>query len=246
MSDHERLVAMKHNGFEGIFFMYDGSALLQKRVEDALSLGLKVDMLHLPFKGINSIWLEGHAGDDFVKTLIEGVKFAARYRIRTVVCHLSGGLTPPPPSYLGLGRIKMVHHAAREFGVKLCMENTRDNHYLDYFFDNYSEIDDIGFCFDFGHTNCFTHDTRDPRWHYYVGKLECVHMHDNDGVNDLHAMPLEGNLDWQYLMPMVFRDHPDVPMTLEFIDSTHHDKGMTEERFIAQAAERLTWLESLI
>lgn len=246
LSDKERLDYMKEVGFEGIFFMYDGSDRLRDNVEYAKSIGLEVDMLHLPFRDVNSIWLQGPKGDEFVDRVVEGLTFAGRYRIRVGVCHLSASLTPPEPCKLGLERLERIHMAAKELGVKLCVENTRHNHFLQYFFDNYPRLDEIGFCFDFGHTNCFSHDVRSPRWPQYLTKLECVHMHDNDGERDLHAMPQEGTLDWEYLMPTVFSDHPDVPMTLEFINSTHHEEGMSEKDFINLAYRRLSRLESLI
>ncbi|MBO4535349.1 MAG: sugar phosphate isomerase/epimerase [Clostridia bacterium] len=246
LSDRARLDYMQEVGFDGVFFMYDGSDRLREVVEYAQSIGLEVNMIHLPFYDVNSLWLEGPEGDAFVDKVIEGLRFAARYHIRTGVCHLSSSLTPPEPCELGLERMERIHRAAKELGVLLCVENTRHYHFLRYFFDHYPAIDEIGFCFDFGHVNCFTHDVHDPHWSRYIEQLACVHMHDNDGEYDLHAMPMEGNLDWNYLMPLVFRDHPDVPMTLEFIHSTHHDKGMSEKAFIDRAYRRLVWLESLI
>lgn len=81
----------------------------------------------------------------------------------------------------------------------------------------------IGVCYDTGHANCMAPSpAKDPRnypeyqkrswWENGIieedGALELlrehvvtVHIHDNDGYADLHAMPGDGTIDWNTLMP---------------------------------------------
>ena len=54
----------------------------------------------------------------------------------------------------------------------------------------------LGFCYDSGHENAFT-----PNEDYlseYGDILVALHLHDNDGKNDLHMLPLQpnGTIDW--------------------------------------------------
>ena len=182
-----------------------------------------------------------------MEKLIAGLHYAASMGIRNVVCHISNSPQPPAHNELGLSRFERVVQVAETRNVQFCMENTRRNDYLDWFFAEFKYADKVKFCFDLGHTNAFTHDTTDPRWLGYIERLACVHMHDNDGKTDQHLLPFDGNLNWQYLMPTVFRAHRDIPLTLEFTDIARTLRpSWSEKRFLEEAYERLSILEHMI
>ena len=118
---------------------------------------------------------------------------------------------------------------------------------MDWLFANLPSRDELGFCFDTGHTNGFTKDTTDPRWLPYFDRMVCNHVHDNDGTGDQHLLPFDGNLNWQYLMPAAFAHKKDIPLTLEFTNNarTLHPEW-NEQRFLQEAMERACVLESMI
>ena len=63
------------------------------------------------------------------------------------------------------------------------------------------EIDSpsLGICFDFGHAHLMKHDL--PKMVRTVGPwLRCTHIHDNYQLQDDHAIPTNGNLDWSAAM----------------------------------------------
>ena len=242
-----KIDAIKGVGFDGIFFIFEGDRNFYEANNYAQKVGLKIDSMHLPFNNVNDIWREGEDGDYFADRLKAGIHYAGSMGIENVVAHISSSQHPPKPNELGLKRFEQVLEVAEQRQVKFCMENTRMNEHLDWFFQNFLGADKVGFCFDMGHTNAFTHDTTDPRWLPYLDKLACVHMHDNDGTADQHLLPFDGNLNWQYLMPTVFRDHKDIPLTLEFTDiaRTFHPYW-TERKFLEEAMDRLIVLEHMI
>ena len=54
----------------------------------------------------------------------------------------------------------------------------------------------FGFCWDSGHSLVIGKDVG-KMIHMVGSHLEALHLHDNDGVEDLHIMPYTGKLDWE-------------------------------------------------
>lgn len=83
----------------------------------------------------------------------------------------------------------------------------------------------LGVCYDFGHANIVTarpgasdRDWPEKRKRIWRGRpviwesdmlqrllpeVVCLHMHDNDGVDDLHALPGTGTVEWKKLLPLL-------------------------------------------
>lgn len=106
--------------------------------------------------------------------------------------------------------------AAKKYGVKLCLENMfsgsggrisegscADADETCFYIDKLNEeagADLFGYCFDIGHANLMHRNMR--RFINKLGKrLTCLHIHDNDGADDLHLCPytqvrLRGKCNW--------------------------------------------------
>lgn len=109
---------------------------------------------------------------------------------------------------------------AKKYGVKLCLENGAQGGFghsvagactdvadMCWYIDRLNEeagCDCFGFCYDVGHANCSMRNIRyDLR---VLGKrLTVLHLHDNDGIHDLHLIPYTQqhigphriNTDWE-------------------------------------------------
>lgn len=100
--------------------------------------------------------------------------------------------------------IDSVAPFAKETGITICIENLYDSvgghlvegpccnakkaaDRIDYFNDKYgAEV--LGFCFDVGHANIVGIDFE--KFITTLGsRIKVLHIHDNDGVSDLHQMP---------------------------------------------------------
>ena len=100
--------------------------------------------------------------------------------------------------------IDSIAPLAKEMGITICIENLYDGigghlvegpccnakkaaERIDYFNDKYgAEV--LGFCFDTGHANIVGIDFE--RFITTLGsRLKVLHMHDNDGISDLHQIP---------------------------------------------------------
>ena len=93
---------------------------------------------------------------------------------------------------------------AETAGVKIAIENIRNciTERPEGLIDLLNALDNDVFtvCFDVGHANYYADE--DPaqmilKLGHYIG---CTHIHDNDGVKDLHILPYYGTVDWEKVM----------------------------------------------
>jgi L-ribulose-5-phosphate 3-epimerase len=120
----------------------------------------------------------------------------AEHDIPTAVVHLSSGDNPPPPNQIGLDRLKRLVEMAERKNVNIALENLRKIEYLDFAFSNI-QSGRLGLCYDSGHENCYTKGS--DLLTKYGSKLMALHLHDNDGTDDQHQIPGEGNIYWSVI-----------------------------------------------
>lgn len=89
----------------------------------------------------------------------------------------------------------------------------------------------LGFCYDSGHA-AIAADTTDCTA-AQVGRLLAVHLHDNDGVEDAHMLPLEGVVDWDAVLGILAALRYRGPLSLEV--SMRRYGEMQEADFLARA-----------
>lgn len=123
----------------------------------------------------------------------------AKYGVKMVCMHLTSKSEAPPPSNVGLERLKKVVEYARQKNIKVAFENTKIWGYLEYAFDNL-EYDNMGVCYDSGHCHCHFNDRFS--WNKFKNKIFLVHLHNNDQTDDLHLLPFDekGTIDWKELI----------------------------------------------
>ena len=172
--------------------------------------GLRVSDLHAPI-GKDQCW--GSAVEHQRLAGIEAVKnrlrMAAAIGCDVVVLH-----TPEEPAAaertVYWDRQKRTLDALRETSaacrVRLALENVMPGNFdtLDGFL-ALGGPEFLGICYDSGHGNA----AAGPRG-WALERLERIkdrlvdmHLHDNDGVGDLHALPFGGTSDWQRLATIV-------------------------------------------
>ncbi|MCL1952154.1 MAG: sugar phosphate isomerase/epimerase [Oscillospiraceae bacterium] len=196
----ERMRLIKAAGFSGVMLLWTGAFDRDYKAfpEYARAAGLAVENAHSPYWGYNDLWVAGPKGQKFMKEMLECVQACADYGIPTLVMHpeQKNGtkISRPPLDFtVGIERLKRVVDAAERLHVNIAMENMCRPEYLDRIF---SSIDSkrLGFCFDSGHWNVFMPEA--DLLGLYGDKLMALHLHDNDGKEDWHALPFSGNIDW--------------------------------------------------
>ncbi len=150
-----------------------------------------------------------------------------------------------------------VAEYAREKGVRICIENmpsereAADNHLYGSCAQNISALAeklDCGICWDVGHANISGYK-QSEQLEVLKGRLEVLHLHDNDGVRDAHLPPFDGNVDWEDvafgLRCCGFSGLLDIEVTAWALDKdsrVRYDFG----RLIQNRARRLMALADLI
>ncbi|MBO5394291.1 MAG: sugar phosphate isomerase/epimerase [Clostridia bacterium] len=214
-SPEETIYAIKNAGFDGAFVQWYNHPLNFSQEQQLMlcrKLGLDVPFVHLGYDGINNIWLKGKEGRRLVKGYIKDLNDCKANNVSLVIMHLSSKDTAPAPTPRGIKRFKKIIKHARKVGIKIAFENGRKFGYLEYLFKHITS-DNIGVCFDAGHYHCFFKDKFN--WQLFHDKIIAIHLHDNDGENDLHSLPFDGTMDWKNMTDNLKQTTYNGPITLE-------------------------------
>ena len=179
---------------------------------DADSVGIKIELCHLPFSGKVS------APSDYLPIfnaqMHRAIDAAAMLGVDCAVLHPNTSTLHMAKYNAASEREKVLghlapfaEHAAR-VGLNLAVENMRIVHenypihrYCQYP-DELCDIADtlgIGVCWDFGHAKIS--GVKQSEGLAYVGKrLKVLHVNDNFAGDDIHLLPFAGNVDWRDAM----------------------------------------------
>lgn len=246
LTDAEYLRMAAERGFNAIFTgMMEESRQMQCAAQ-MRKLGLEYETIHAPFSGINSIWLEGDAGEDMLKRLTDCVNRCAQVGAPIAVMHLSSGMKPPSITDIGRGRFaRLVEHAQKK-NVKIAFENQRKLANLAWALETFSEEENVGFCWDCGHEACFT-----PGREYmplFGDRLICTHIHDNEGVfdKDDHWIPFDGKLDYHRFAGHIQKSGYKGSLMLELAYNRPEYTGMPIETYLDRAASAAKRLAEMV
>jgi L-ribulose-5-phosphate 3-epimerase len=235
---NERFRLIKKAGFDGVLLWWgDENIDIDGRKENQPELvyknGLFIENVHLPFSGVNNLWLDNINGDEHEKLIIDSIKQCVSFKIPTVVMHLTRGDNPPQVSKVGLNRMKRIVEIAENSRVNIALENLKKPEYMDFIFQEISSPQ-LGFCYDSGHNNCFT-PNRDFLAQY-GSKLFALHLHDNDGIDDLHMLPFDGTIEWETIKNKINDLRYEGSISLE-VEQERNEKyrNMSVEEFLKAA-----------
>ena len=214
LSLKERFATYQRVGFHSLMLWWgDGEKETRKeRIALAKEYNLHIENVHAEMEHSNSLWKPGPYGEQKANELIEAIKDCDTHDIRCMVIHLTNGDSPPDISHIGLNRIEMLIENAIKYNVVLAIENVRTDKHIRYILDNYKDKH-IAFCYDTGHANLWCKETD---WlSLYADRLAAVHLHDNNGNEDEHAIPLTGAINWTAMMQAINKSSYDGCLSLE-------------------------------
>lgn len=180
------------------------------------------------------------AGVELVKNRID---MTARLGADVVIMHVPSSLDPLErvnaidPVRRSMDQILPFAHA---MGVRIAVENMESDDF-DMLATLLNEYDpaELGLCYDSGHGNI---DGRGlDNLEKYKNRLIAVHLHDNDGHSDQHAIPFTGSVDWPRLATILASSAYVGPINLEVIIDTQRESD--EDDFLRRAylaGQRLT------
>jgi len=215
VDSQQTIYAIKKAGFDGGFIQWynkDWEFSQQEQLNLCRKLGLEIPFVHLGYKGINNIWIEGEEGNKLVESYLKDLDICKINNIDMVVMHLTSKSVAPEPNLIGIERLQRIVDYAEKLGIKVAFENTKIWGSLEYVF-NHIKNSNIGICFDAGHYHCHFNDRFN--WKKFKNKIFAVHLHDNDKSDDLHLLPFDGTIDWKELAKNLKNANYKGPIILE-------------------------------
>ena len=211
----ETIDAIKKAGFKNVFIQWyddEWEYSQEEQLKYIKKLDLNVIFAHLGYQNINAIWEEGEVGDRLGDRFISDIKICKENGINMVIMHVTTKFVAPVYNEIGLNRIKKIVDYAKELDVKVAFENLKIKGYLEYIIKNIDN-DNVGICYDAGH--CHAHFKDEFNWELYKNKIFAVHLHDNDGTDDQHLLPFDGNIKWDKVIENLKIANYMGPVTLE-------------------------------
>ena len=183
----------------------------------AAARGLTIPMCHLPFFMPSPD--DGAAMTRFSREIQAGLRMAAMLKIPDAVIHPIVRHESRRDRNFWLNEnvtfLTPIRELAGKLGITLCIENMTGKPYATHPSEavfgstaadilELSEQLDAMVCWDFGHAN-ITGLCQSVELEKLRGRVRCLHIHDNDGVQDNHRIPFEcpastplgGCVDWE-------------------------------------------------
>jgi len=245
LTPRDRMRIIKEAGFSSVMLLwadyFDGDYRLFP--EYARNAGLVIDNVHAPYLGANHLWEDTIDGQEAFKVICMCVEDCAAYNVSTMVMHPENKngtetVSPPCEFTFGIERMKRIVDIAECFNVNIAVENMSRPEYLERIFHDI-QSERIGFCFDSGHCNIFTPDY--DFLSIYGDKLMAIHLHDNNGTADWHALPFTGNIIWRDIGLKLEALSYKGPIALEVGNSKYEHIEKPEEflKLAIECAERI-------
>lgn len=186
---------------------------LKPHAEAAAKYGLTFEQMHAPFPML----IKDH--DDWSEKMTRITKncmeICAKMGGKYIVVHpvsLAYEYSKQEEYDFNVGLYKELISTARQCGVVICLENMfveKNFHMMEGVCSDFRETADMidelnamageerfGFCFDVGHANLLGKNLYQSL--VMLGKrVKILHIHDNDGLSDLHSLPYTFGRSWQ-------------------------------------------------
>ncbi len=222
---------------------FEGDIPLREQPEAARRLGLEVENAHAPFEGCNDLWRPEADGERYARELIGCIQGCAETGIPVLVVHLTDLADPPPWTLCGLERLKPVIEEAEKRGITLAFENLRHAPQLRAVLESF-DSPRVGYCYDSGHHHGWCKE--EPFLERYGHRLAALHLHDNDGVRDLHHLPFDGNIDWKKITRELRETGYSGSVALEVQAFTGYEDRMTAEEYLDRAVRSAARVRDLL
>ncbi len=175
-------------------------------------IGLLINSLHLPIyfnrfanplerKKINLCSSDNNIRSNSIREIVRHIEIASRLKIPVVILHT--GIENNNENEINnlIEALCFINETAVKNNVLLALENhTTESVSIEILISLIHKVDtdNIGICFDVGHSNIFSNYMSDlTQARRYLFSL---HLHDNNGEEDEHLFPYEGIVDFDYII----------------------------------------------
>lgn len=247
LDDRIVLEKIKNAGFDAVFSNKYKISEIEYIKNEAEKLGIEVEFLHAPFRGINDFWCEGDGYLNLKNNIYTSIDSASEFNIPIVIMHVDSGWNPPKICDIGLERFDRLVEYADNKGVKIAFENIRNFGTLSAMMQRYRLLDNVGYCYDCGHEHCYTETVHFTE--LFGDRILCTHIHDNVGKDgrddpDDHLMMFDGNIDYADMMKRLNGVGYNGSLTVE-LEKNDRYRHMTDDEYIKTAYERIVRISKL-
>ena len=244
------IALLKDEGFSAVSPVWSPELDLAPIASD-----IEIQSLHAPHKNISLLWQpDTPASTEVQHNIIRSIDACATYQIPSLVIHGWQGLEYTFPNTPLNFRFfdRMVAYAGKK-SVSVAFENLEGEEYLAALLARYAGFPHVGYCWDSGHDHCYPHKTDFLK--AYGDRLIMTHLNDNlglrdpaggpSGLDDLHFLPSDGNLDWTEALHRLSSAPVQKILNFEFKTRSHsQDPGdliyarLSTEEFLSAAGSR--------
>lgn len=241
----QQLEAIAKAGFDAAMLWWGDSladyyGTPEQRARMVERSGLTVDSVHLPYEQVNALWQKDNGA--LVETYLGWIGECARFGYPRVVMHATDGDTPPPLSRDGLEAFARIAAEGQRLGVEIAVENTRFPQLLLGAM-GAPGCETLKFCLDTSHGH-LRGDTG-LLMETLGDRLICLHLSDNDGQEDRHWLPGNGQIDWGQTARLLAGAGYEGCLSLEVVPR-EDEKKLGPEAFMQKAYRRLAAFEELV
>ena len=231
----EQIRRIKKAGWDGVFVgLWKEELSLSEFAKTAKEEGLFIQSVHAPFNKAAALWEEGEEGDREAERQIRVLRESAEIGVDLVIMHAIIGMAKNEPTEIGVKRYRKIADAAKALGVRLAIENTEGEVYLETLMKGLSDHPSVGFCIDTGHEMCYN-GSRDLIAKY-GDRLIATHLNDNMGqtgdeltwYDDSHLLPFDGKADWKGIAARLKNVGFDGPLTFEVTSQNMPERHVSD------------------
>lgn len=199
----EVLPLVAQAGFSAVSPAYTCPMPLSQLIRLVHSLGMTVQSLHGPSRGVTALWQKeaGQVKED----ILQCIRSCEKYAIPILVLHCWQGFSYTfREDTLNFDHFDQIVDFAQKSGIRVAFENLEGGQFLAALMARYRELPHVGYCYDAGHAHCYPHDI--DFLGQFGDRLIMTHLNDNLGVrspdgsfttrDDLHYLPFDGNILW--------------------------------------------------
>ena len=243
LSDIELIAKYKKYKFDGVAFYCNCQTCeeIKKQVEYARKICLFVDTFHGPLKDSGTIWTDNCKA--YMQMVFEYLKLAKELGIKYFIMH-PAGKECVSFSKTGLNNFRKIAKFCKANNIELLFENLR---MVDSMIFLLEKIKYAKVCLDFGHANVWCYKPKDAI-KKFKNRIKAVHLHDNDGkfCNDQHLIPLQGSIDWQNDIKLLYKYY-NGPISLELDNfKTEEFKYDNIDKYLSDAIDSCKVLKKFI
>jgi Xylose isomerase-like TIM barrel. len=234
----KRIELIKKAGFDAVSLWWEDEDESNRKDMPKLAreMGLIIDNVHFPYNDCNLLWIsEKDVETDIIRKYFLWLEECAENNINLVVMHVENN-APFSPNEKGIENMLKLVDKAKELKLKIALENTRKNEYLDYIFKNIND-ENLGFCHDTSHDWLSSKGKFDSLKNW-GDKLLCTHISDNDGKEDRHFLPAKGVINWDEYVKIFPKNYNGI-LSLEICATKDEVNSIKPEDFLKIARERI-------